>query len=828
MVKFRLFGNKTDEVTPRETQHRELSRIVATEGMVLLKNNGVLPLTDKKVALFGAGARMTIKGGTGSGDVQERYSVNVEDGLKSAGIEIASTNWLDRFDKQFADEKEAWRQGIEQRIKKYKVWQVQRMFDEVIHVTPLKFPIGDKIQTEDMPNCDTAIYVVSRQAGESNDRRMEKGDYLLSDEELYNIKLLASAYKKFLLVINCGSQIDLTVLDDVDNIGAILFMAQGGEEGGNAFADIVCGKVSPSGKLTDTWAYKYEDYPTSDEFGILGNVLEQDYKEGIYVGYRYFDTFNIEPRYCFGYGLSYTDFDITTNAVTVANDVVTLKVNVTNKGKQYSGKEVVQVYVAKPQGAIKCEKHTLCAFAKTKELKPNESEELTVAFKLTEFAVYDELNARYVLQGGNYGVFVGNCIQAIKPVAVLQLDKDVVTEVCQNVCKKRGEFDELTANVKDETYPSDLSVITINADSITTKIHQYGKLTPIIKTPQTEKYLKTLSDKDLIELTVGGGYMGRSYNVTPTVAGRTSINLLKRGIPNINLSDGPAGLRLCPKNAYTKGGVPRYIDSLPEDWQWGWIKKFEKLLLAKEGKGYRVYQYMTAFPCATLQAQTWNTELIEKVGKAIGVEMDETGVTVWLAPGMNIHRNPLCGRNFEYYSEDPFVAGVFAAAVTNGVQSHKGLGVTIKHFCCNNQEDKREYMSSNVGERALREIYLKGFEIAVKTSAPKSIMTSYNKFNGVYTPNNFDLCVTVLRNEWGYKGLVMTDWTSTGDKKGRHELCHKCGNDLIEPGGKGVKKHLMQEYKKGNVDMEQVRVSAANVLNLIFESNVYNIKGGNK
>ena len=212
----------------------------------------------------------------------------------------------------------------------------------------------------------------------------------------------------------------------------------------------------------------------------------------------------------------------------------------------------------------------------------------------------------------------------------------------------------------------------------------------------------------------------RSYNVTPSVAGRTSIGLLKRGIPNINLSDGPAGLRLSPKNAYTKCGSPRYIDHVPDDWQWGWIKKFEKFFLAKSNKGYKVYQYMTAFPCATLQAQTWNIELVEKIGKAIGVEMLETGVTVWLAPGMNIHRNPLCGRNFEYYSEDPLVSGMFASAVTKGVQSHKGLGVTIKHFCCNNQEDKRESMSSNVGERALREIYLKGFEIAVKTSAPKS------------------------------------------------------------------------------------------------------------
>ena len=620
MPKFRLFGNQTNEVTEREIKHREIARQTAVEGIVLLKNDGVLPLKEKDLAVFGAGVRMTVKGGTGSGDVQERYSVNVEDGLKNAGFNVVSTRWLDRFDKQFAEEKEQWRQGIEARIKGYKIWEVQKMFDEVIHVTPLKFPIGDKIETEDLVECKTAIYVVARQAGESNDRRMEKGDYLLSDVELYNIKLLSEKYEQFVLVINCGSQIDLTALDGI-RIDAILFMVQGGEEGGNALADILSGKVSPSGKLTDTWAYKYEDYPTSNEYGIMGNVLEQDYKEGIYVGYRYFDTFGVEPRYPFGYGLSYTDFAIALNNVTQNNGITTVKVKVTNIGKEYSGKEVVQIYLAKPQGTIKCEKHTLCAFAKTKELKPNESEELTLSFKLADFAVYDESNAQYVLQGGNYGVYVGNSIKTIKPVTVLRLNKDVVTEVCKNVCSKRGDFNELSVDTQNENYSSDLPVIEINADEITTKINRYGELSPIFITSQTEKYLKTLSDKDLIELTVGGGYMGRSYNLTPTVAGRTSINLLKRGIPNINLSDGPAGLRLCPKNAYTKSGSPRYVDSLPEEWQWGWMKKVEKLLLAKPNKGYRVFQYMTAFPCATLQAQTWNVELIREVGKAIGVEM---------------------------------------------------------------------------------------------------------------------------------------------------------------------------------------------------------------
>ena len=445
MAKFRLFGNPTADITNRELLHREIARQVAAEGMVLLKNDGALPLKEKRIAAYGAGVRMTIKGGTGSGDVLERYSVNVESGLKNAGFEILSTRWLDRFDKQFAQEKEEWRLGIEERIKKYKIWEVQKMFDEVIHVTPLKFPIGDKIQEEDLCECGTAIYVVARQAGESADRRREAGDFLLSDVELYNIKLLSERYKNFVLVINCGSQIDLTALDGV-NIGAIIFMAQGGEEGGNALADILCGRVTPSGKLTDSWAYKYEDYPTSDEYGILGNVLEQQYKEGIYVGYRYFDTFGVDVRYPFGFGLSYTKFEIATKSIDAEKSVVKLKVAVKNAGTEYSGKEVVQVYLAKPQGTIKCERHTLCAFAKTKELRPNESEELTLTFDLTDFAVYDERDAKYVLQSGKYGVFIGNSIKDITPVAVLNLDAEVVTEICKSVCKKHGEFNEITAD----------------------------------------------------------------------------------------------------------------------------------------------------------------------------------------------------------------------------------------------------------------------------------------------------------------------------------------------------------------------------------------------
>ena len=824
MLKFRLFGRKTDEISERELSHRTLAREVAAEGMVLLKNEGILPLQNKKTALFGAGARMTIKGGTGSGNMQERYSVNIENGLKNAGFEIASTRWLDRFDASFAAEKEAWRLDIEERIKPYKPWEVQRMFDEVIHVTPLRFPIGDELQPEDLPkDTDTAIYVIARQAGESADRRLEKGDYYLADVEEKNLRILAETYDKVLLVINCGGIVDLSILDSIPNIGAVLHFVQGGEEGGNAFADIVSGKTTPSGKLTDTWARNYHDYPCAKEFGALGNVLQQNYREGIYVGYRWFDANEIAPRWPFGYGLSYADFEITAQKTQAVGTTVTVTARVRNASKCYCGKEVVQLYIAKPEGKLPKERKALAAFRKTSLLAPGQEEICTLQFDLRDCVSFDEETASKVLERGEYGIYLGIDSRRNGLCAVLMLEETVVTEKLTNILPMPHAFEQFAPHEKQAVYDADVPHLQIQPAAFSVKEAHYDDPSPVINTTQTEKYIKTLSDKDLIELCVGAGYSGLGFNVTPTAVGRTSIHLLKRGIPNINFSDGPAGLNLCPKNAYTKLGIPNYIDELPKDWQWGWIRKIEPFVLAKPGRGYRVYQYMTCFPAVTLQAQTWNPVLIEEVGKAIGTEMVETGVTLWLAPGMNIHRNPLCGRNFEYYSEDPFVSGVMAAAVTKGVQSHPGLGVTIKHFCCNNQEDKRETVSENVTERALREIYLRGFEIAVRKSQPWAVMTSYNLVNGIHTFASYDLCTKVLRKEWGYQGLVMTDWTASEKNPGEHTACILAGNDLTMPGHPGAKKELAMALKNGQIKRADLEIAAANVLNVIFSSNVWSI-----
>ena len=764
MGKFRLFGLQTDEISDREIKHRKLAREVASEGMVLLKNEGILPLQPQKIALYGAGARMTVRGGTGSGNMQERYSVTIEEGLINAGFEIVSGRWLKRFDESFAKEKEEWRLGIEEKIKHYKPWEVQKMFDEVIHVMPLRFPIGDLIQETDISaETDTAIYVIARQAGESADRKLEKGDYYLSEVEEKNLSFLADKYKKILLVINCGGILDMSVLDKVQGIGAVLHFVQGGEEGGNAFADVVTGKVTPSGKLTDTWARDYEDYPCAKDFGALGDVLNQDYKEGVYVGYRWFDANEIVPRWPFGFGMSYTDFVIKAEDIKATGSKVTVTARVRNEGKSFSGKEVVQLYIAKPNGKLLKERKALAAFSKTGLLAPGEEEVCRLSFDLSDCTSYDEQTASKILEAGEYGLYIGSDSRRNELCGVLTLAQTVIIEKLTNILPLKKDFVEFIPKEKETLYPNEVKHLVIQEGAFTRKNISYDAVKMVFKSEQAKNHLKNLTDKELIELCVGAGFSGLGYNVTPTTVGRTSINLMKKGIPNVNFSDGPAGINLCPKNAYTKHGMPKYIDEIPKDWQWGWIRKMEPIVLAKPGKGYRVYQYMTCFPAVTLQAQTWNPDLIEKVGEAIGTEMVETGITLWLAPGMNIHRNPLCGRNFEYYSEDPLVSGIMAAAVTRGVQSHKGLGVTIKHFCCNNQEDKRETVSENVKERALREIYLRGFEIAAKSSKPWAVMTSYNLVNGVHTFASADLCTKVLRNEWGYQGWFVTDMINGAD-----------------------------------------------------------------
>jgi len=769
-MKFQVYGATSSEESNREREHRKLARQVAAEGIVLLKNDGVLPIQPGKVALYGPGSRMTVKGGSGSGDVRERYSITIEQGLQNAGFTFPTTTWMDRFQKKYEEDIAAWRSNLEEKVNKYSPIQTMQMFI-FIGEHPMPYPACTPVLPDELTEeTDTAIYVLSRQAGEGRDRRVEKGDYLLSDVEKESLKLLSRHYQKLILVLNCGSSIDLSILEEV-RIDAVLFFGQGGTEGGNALADILTGKLCPSGRLADTWAIQYADYPSAETFGQRNGDLEnEEYTEGIYVGYRWFDKYKIAPRYPFGYGLSYTAFRRAVRDAT--HDHVT--VSVANTG-DIPGKETLLLYIRKPDGRFDHEEKTLLAFAKTKTLAPGESQSITVPFDLKNIAIFDEARSAFVLEAGKYELILND-----SPCGSFVLNEEQVLDTVHPIGS------DIPTEVEERFSPKVLSL------------------------------LDKLTDWDKIRLVTGGGYSIRCYNNVMGAAGRTCTTLLKKGIPNIVLSDGPAGLNVNQSTTVMPDGTPRYPDGLPSDWQWGWLKKAGPLLKGIPGKGKTVYRYMTAWPSETVQAQTWNTELVETIGRAVGTEMLEIGVSVWLAPGLNIHRNPLCGRNFEYYSEDPLVSGKMAAAITRGVQSMGGVGVAQKHYCCNNQEDNRMGVSANVSQRALREIYLRAFQIAVTEGKPWTVMSSYNRVNGKYVCNSFDFCTRVLRQEWEFDGLVMSDWNAT--EQCSYAEAINAGNDLIMPGTSAVSKKLRQELKAGKLSRDALNLSAGRVLELIFKS----------
>lgn len=812
MEKFRVYGAFTSEESQREREHKAIARRVAAEGIVLLKNDGVLPLNNKKIAIYGPGSRMTVKGGSGSGDVQERHSVTIEEGLLNAGFEFPTTLWMDRFKDKYDADVAAWREDVEKKIKGFSPIQTMQMFD-VIHENPMPYPECTPVLEDELTDeTDTAIYVLSRQAGEGRDRRVEKGDYLFSDVEVESLRVLSSHYKKLILVLNCGSVMDMSILDEV-RIDAVLFYGQGGMEGGNALADLLIGKATPCGKLTDTWAKRYEDYPSADTFSYRnGNLEQEDYLEGIYVGYRYFTSFGVAPRYPFGYGLSYTSFDYEMVSAKTNESEVIVSVRVKNVGA-YSGKEVLQLYLRKPNKKIGSENISLAAFSKTKLLAPDEETELTLSFDLREIATFEENKSRFVLEAGEYGLFLGTSSENIASCAVMDLDEEIVVEEVEPIASKQLNFKDLESPSIEYTYDATLPRLKIHASDIQMIQHDAWEEK---RSSKVTDILEKLSDNDKIGLVTGGGYSIKCFNNVMGAAGRTCTKLLKKGVPNIVLSDGPAGLNVNQSVVIMKDGTPRYPDGLPEDWKWGWLKHFEPFVKAKPNKGRPVYHYMTAWPSETVQAQSWDISLLEEVGKAVGREMLEIGVSVWLAPGLNIHRNPLCGRNFEYYSEDPLISGKMAAAISRGVQSHGGVGVTIKHFCCNNQEDNRNRVSENVSQRALREIYLRAFRIAVAEGKPWCVMSSYNKVNDVYVCNSREFCTRVLREEWGFDGVLMSDWNATDQCS--HSEAINAGNDLIMPGNGVVEKSLKTALKEGKLSKQALELSAGRILEMIFVS----------
>ncbi|MBQ3548956.1 MAG: glycoside hydrolase family 3 C-terminal domain-containing protein [Oscillospiraceae bacterium] len=813
-MSLRTKASYSDEVTQREKENLEVAYRAACEGIVLLKNDGTLPLKTKKVALYGAGASMTIKGGTGSGEVNERHSVSVLEGMTDRGFEVTTLDWIENWERLYAAAESAYQTEKKKRINILKPSFIMEML-----MDNFRAPCGViDARCVERSHTDSCVYVLSRQAGEGGDRRAEKGDFLLTDEERESIRFCAEHYPHFVLAINAGSSIDMHFAEEIDGINAIVYLCQLGTEGGHAFADILSGAVSPSGKLSDTWARQYTDLPFANEYSYLNGDLEKEYyKEGIYVGYRYFDSFGVAPAYPFGFGLSYTDFTMESCGVSTEGSAVAVTANVTNCGALYSGKEVAQLYVSPPVGEMDKEYQSLAAFAKTETLSPGESQKVVLTFDMKDIASYRERGGVFVLEAGEYVLRLGNSSRNTVPAGVVRLEHEVIVSRHEHICPLCEPLEELKApNRAAEFLPAELPCVTVDTAAFETVVYHYE--TPAVcNDPRVKALLDTLTPEEMTDIVVGAGFYQPATGFTmPGSVGNTTSKFWDRGLANVALCDGPAGLRVQKISVEDSKGKVKPVEmpigvfnALP-----AFIRRF---MVGDPGKGKVLYQYTTAFPVANALAQSWNTALMAEVGNAIYREMKEYGCTYWLAPAINIHRNPLCGRNFEYFSEDPCLSGTMATAIIGGVQQEEGYYVTVKHFACNNQEDNRMKVSSNVSERALREIYLRGFERCVRKGGAKGIMTSYNRLNKVYTANSYDLCTKVLRNEWGFDGVVMTDWFAT---RGREQSARAmaAGNDLIMPGLGGNKKDILKGIHSGLITEEDVRRCCGNVIRAILNS----------
>ena len=825
-AKVRTFnGTTSPEVTQRETDHRKLAREAAAEGFVLLENKDhFLPLAKgSKVGLYGAGAIRTIKGGTGSGDVNERDSVNIFQGMKNAGYDVTSSEWLEDYDKLYVQARLDWKNEIFTKLN-----GDDTKFFDAYSATPFFMPSGNPIDEEKAAadGADTAFFVLARIAGENKDRFDTEGDYFISKEEKAILAQVSRCYKNVVLVINTGGLMDLAFVEEFDNIRSILQYVQAGQEGGNAFADVVSGDVTPSGKMTDTWAKDYYDYPGAEVYSYKsGDLMKEKYEEGIFVGYRYFDTFEVPVRYSFGYGMSYTDFEIRTDDIKVSgrgmmNPKVSVTVTVTNTGDTYAGKEVVQIYASCPQGRLVKEFRRLAGFGKTKLLAPKESQTMTITFPLYQLTSYEEESASWILEPGMYGIWIGNDLNTSVLSGALELDEKAVMTACENICPLKEELNEIVPDAEKvqareaawqkEVKEKRMSVIELKASEIPTE--------------KAGKIVESLSVDQLALLATGdpgraqGNALGSAGISVPGAAAETSPCASEEpwNVTTIALVDGPAGLRL--KREYQVDNGEIVASDFLAALEGGFFSK------PQEKRGTTYYQFCTAIPVGTLLAQSWDVELIKRVGEMIGHEMELFNVTLWLAPGMNIHRNPLCGRNFEYYSEDPLLAGMMAAAMTLGVQKVPVCGTTIKHFACNNQEDNRMGSDSILSERALREIYLKGFEIAVKDAQPMSIMTSYNLINGVHAANCYDTCTKAARDEWGFAGAIMTDWTTTNVQiQGECTAagCMRAGNDMVMPGLPEDHENIKKELADGTLTMAELKRCIYNTVNIVLQSNMY-------
>ena len=809
--KWKHSGTKKHSMSDREIRNGLLSEKAAEEGIVLLKNDKkILPLNiSTKIGLYGAGAGKTVKGGTGSGDVNNRSNISIYQGLKENGIQIVSEKWLANYESIYAEARRAWKEKILEEAK-----FVENPFDAYAE-NPFAMPEGRAVTAEDTVDAQTAIYVVSRISGEGKDRRRVEGDYYLSRREREDIRFLDAQKIPTVLILNSGGPVELTdILEETENICAVLNISQLGQRGGLALANVLLGKVTPGGKLTATWARRYEDYPCAEEYSYLNGKLErEEYKEGIYTGYRYFDTFGVKPLFPFGYGLSYTEMQIRFHGMKTSGDGVEVEAEVTNTGETFSGKEVVQVYVSLPQDESGKEYRRLAGFAKTKLLKPGEKELLKIRIDRKTLAYFSEEQHAWIAEKGYYAVWVGNSIASLTLAAMLEVPESVILD--------KTNILENQTDITEEVYDrQNLSARTLKwkEKAENEKIGRY------IYYPEPEKRTECtcqpenkIPAKDLLPLFYGN-IAGISSNLgaagirVPGSAGETTAALYEQyGVSPLIMADGPAGLRLQQNYEVDRETDTVYGIGVLGSLENGYLRTDEI-----HENADRYYQFCTAFPVGTALAQTWDTAVVEKVGIAVAEEMEEFHIDLWLAPGLNIQRNPLCGRNFEYYSEDPLLSGTMAAAMTKGVQSRPGCGVTVKHFACNNQEDNRMGVDAQVSERALREIYLRGFEIAVKESRPVAIMSSYNLLNGVHAANSVDLCTAIARKEWGFDVVIMSDWNTTVPEDGSIPWkCVTAGNDIIMPGNAADAENIRKAFEDGKLSEEVVRMCAGRILNLI-------------
>ncbi len=768
----------------KKKSHAEIARQAAAEGCVLLKNEkDTLPLKEnEKIAVFGRIQFDYYKSGTGSGGlVNTRYVVGILDALKEEKL-ILNHNlmeeyqcWLKEhpFDKGAGWAREPWSQ------------QEMELTDEQV----------DDAAKES----DKALVIIGRTAGEDRDATATDGSYLLTQTEEDMLQKVCGRFRYTAVILNVGNIIDMKWVSKYQP-SAVLYAWQGGQEGGHGVADVLMGRVNPCGKLTDTIAKDISDYPSTENFG---GEFSDIYAEDIYVGYRYFETFAKDKvLYPFGFGLSYTKFGMDEVSCERVGKETTLKVVVTNIGK-CSGKEVVQVYVNPPQGKLGKPVRNLVAFAKTKELQPGQKQELILKVWDADIASYDDSGhtghkSCFVLEAGEYELYLGTDVRSATKAGNFVLDELIVVEECQEaaapmhsfkrvkaVASKEGIFNKGWEDVPVRTYSMREAIQNeVLPEAIYTGNKGYKLADVYDNSVSMEDFLAQISDESLCHLVKGEGMC--SFKATPGTAaafGGITEELKTFGIPCGCCADGPSGIRL---------------DS--------------------GGKAF-------SLPNGTCLACSFNETLQEELYEMEGAELKRNKIDTLLGPGMNIHRNPLNGRNFEYFSEDPYLTGKIAAAQLRGMNKY-GVSGTIKHFAANNQEKNRRLYDSILSERALREIYLRGYRMAIDEGDAHSIMTTYGAVNGVWTAGNYDLLTTILRTEWGYDGMVMTDWHTAINEEGgeatRENLAAmvRAQNDIymVVPDALSYGDNLEKSVEEGVLSREALVRCASNICNMLMKS----------